>query len=95
MLKSIEQLLVKKVFTIKDLAFILGKQTQTIRKWEQKGIISKCANYSDNGWRQYNRQEFADKLEEVLNYKWERNTVFNPGQIQSVINYLRMDVNKK
>lgn len=89
MLKSIEDLLAKETFTIKDLAFILCKQTQTIRKWEKKGIISKCKHYGNNGWRQYNRLEFADVLEEVLNYKWERNTIFNPGQILLVINYLR------
>jgi len=90
MLKSIDELLSKKTYTIKDLAFIFGKQTQTIRKWEQKGIISKCNNYGDNGWRQYTRLEFARKLEEVLNYSWERKTIFNIGQVQLVINHLRL-----
>lgn len=97
MLKSIDELLAKKIYTIKDLAFIFGKQTQTIRKWERKGIVSKCNNYGNNGWRQYNCLEFAKVLEEVLNYPWERKTIFNSGQIQSVINYLRSkeDINGK
>jgi DNA-binding transcriptional MerR regulator len=89
MLKSIDTLLAKELFTIKDLAYILDKQTQTIRKWEKKGVISKCGNYGSNGWRQYNRLEFANILEEILNYPWERNTIFNAGQIQLVINYLK------
>jgi hypothetical protein len=89
MLKSIDVLLAKEIFTIKDLAFILDKQTQTIRKWEKKGIITKCNNYGTNGWREYNRLEFANILEQVLNYPWERNTIFNAGQVKLVINYLK------
>lgn len=86
---TIEEILVKQVFTIKDLSKVLDKKSQTIRKWEQKGIISKCGNYSNNGWRQYNRNEFADVLEEIINYSWERNTIYNIGQIQYLINLLR------
>lgn len=85
----IEELLLKEFFTIKDLSNILDKKSQTIRKWEQKGIITKCTNYSENGWRQYNKQEFADTLEEIINYPWERNTIYNIGQVQYLINLLR------
>lgn len=85
----INEMLLKNIFTIKDLSKILDKKSQTIRKWEKKGIIPKCGNYSDNGWRQYNRQEFASVLEEVINYPWERNTIYNIGQIQYLVNLLK------
>lgn len=86
----INEMLLKQIFTIKDLSKVLCKKSQTIRKWEKKGIISKCNNYSENGWRQYNRQEFANVLEEIINYPWERSTIYNIGQIQYLINLLKM-----
>lgn len=89
MLKSIDEILIKKVFTIQDLSFILGKQSQTIRKWEQKGIIPKCKKYNNAGWREYNRNEFANILEIILNHNWKRNIIYNPGKVQIIINYLR------
>lgn len=85
----INEMLLKQTFTIKDLSKILDKKSQTIRKWEQKGIISKCNHYSDNGWRQYNRLEFAGVLEEIINYPWERNAIYNIGQIQYLVNLLK------
>lgn len=88
-MEVINEMLMKSVFTIKDLSKVLDKQSQTIRKWERKGIISKCGHYADNGWRQYNRQEFADVLEEIINYPWERNTIYNIGKIQYLVNLLK------
>lgn len=84
----VNELSVKQIFTIKDLSIILDKQSQTIRKWERKGIISKFNNYGSNGWREYNREQFAKILEDVLNYPWERNTIYNRGYIQYLINTL-------
>jgi DNA-binding transcriptional MerR regulator len=49
----------KEYFNIKDLAKIVKKETQTIRSWEAKGIIQKPQNRSDNGWREYSRNESA------------------------------------
>ena len=89
MLTGIDPIVTKEIFTIKDLSYVFHKQSQTIRKWEQKGIIPKCSTYGDNGWRQYNKQEFADVLEHAINYKWQRKTIINPGQIRLMINYLR------
>ena len=83
MLQSIDPIIVKEYFSIKDLAKVVNKQSQTIRKWEKKGVISKCKNYGDNGWRQYNRQEFADVLDEILNYPWKRNCLINRLQIRN------------
>lgn len=91
MIFKIEEIVIKEIFTIKDIARILGKKTQTIRKWEHKGIISKCSNYGSNGWRQYDREEFANILEQILDYPWRRNVIYNPGQIQLIINYLKKD----
>lgn len=93
MQKIIEELSLKNMFNIKDLSLVLGKQTQTIRKWEQKGIIPKCKSYGNNGWREYTRQEFANILETVINYPWERNSIYNIGYIQYLINILRMGDN--
>lgn len=92
MTKIVNRLMFKQIYTIKDLALILNKKTQTIRKWENKGIISKCKNYSDNGWREYSRIEFANILEEIINYPWERNNLRHIGYIQYLINTLKMEV---
>lgn len=89
MKKMIEELSVKKIFTIQDLSKVLGKKTQTIRKWEIKGIIPKCKTYSSNGWREYNREEFANILETIVNYPWQRNTISNIGYVQYLINLLK------
>lgn len=91
MQKIISELSLRRIFTIKELSLVLGKKTQTIRKWEQKGIIPKCKNYSSNGWREYSKNEFADILEIIINYPWERKTIHNIGYIQYLINILRME----
>lgn len=88
-MKSIDEILIKQVFNIKDLAYILNKKPQTIRKWETKGIIPKCNNYGNNGWREYTRKELANILETILNYPWKRLTIYNPGQVQKIIFYLK------
>lgn len=93
MLNSIDEILAKKIFTVKDLAFVIGKKTQTIRKWEKKGIIPKCKNYGSNGWREYDCEEFANILETILDYPWKRDIIYNPGQLQLIINYLRRNIN--
>lgn len=84
----INVLSLKKIFTIKDLCNITNKKSVTIRKWEKKGIINKY-NHGANGWRQYTVDEFIDTLERILNYPWQRNTIYNKGQIQLLVNNLK------
>jgi DNA-binding transcriptional MerR regulator len=79
----------KEYFNIKDLAKIVKKETQTIRSWEAKGIIQKPQNRSDNGWREYSRNELATVLESILSYNWQRKVIKNEIEIQHIIDCLR------
>lgn len=78
----------KESYTIKDLASIVKKETNTIRSWEHKNIISKPGK-SSNNWRQYSKEELADTLETVLNFDWDRKVIKNKAEIQYAIDRLR------
>ena len=74
----------KNEYDIKDLRTLLNRQAQSIRKWERKGIIP-TARKGPNGYRIYNRKEFAYTLECILDHDWERDIFYNAGQIQVLI----------
>ena len=77
-------------FVAKDVCKALNKSPLTIRKWEREGIIKPPSLRDSRNWRVYSRSEFADLLEDVLDYPWKNNVFDNPGQIQLLIIYLRM-----
>lgn len=78
----------KESYTIKDLAILVRKETNTIRSWEHKNIINKPGK-SSNNWRQYSKDELADTLETVLNFDWDRKVIKNKSEIQYAIDRLR------
>jgi DNA-binding transcriptional MerR regulator len=84
-----DELLNKNSFNIRDLATIVKKETQTIRSWETKGIIPKPSLKSENGWREYTKEDLANTLEAILNYSWQRKVIKNESEIQYIIDYLR------
>ena len=84
-----ENIIQKEEFNIKDLAKIVNKQTQTVRSWEKKGIISKPENKYENGWRKYTKEDLADALDSILKYNWERKVIKNESEIEFIISYLR------
>ena len=83
-----EEFFLKVHYTIKDLAKIVKKETNTIRSWENKGIIRK-PNKSSNNWRHYSREDMALALEMILSYPWDRNVIKNKTEIEYAIDRLR------
>lgn len=83
-----DNILEKETFNIKDLANIVKKETQTIRSWENKGIIKKPSKNPKN-WREYTKKELIETLETILNYPWERKVIKNTSEIQYIIDTLR------
>lgn len=89
MTKEIRKILLKEVYTIQDVATIVGKTTATVRSWETKKITPKLKNKSENGWKQYTRRDLENLLEHLLNYKWERKVINNVEDLEFIIRYCR------
>lgn len=91
----IEKLDQKKFYTIKDICEVTKKKSDTIRSWERKGIIKKPSEtiykvgFCNAGWRKYSREEFVQVLQDILDYKWERDTIKNRTEIEVYIQYLK------
>lgn len=88
-----EKIVLKNEFNIKDLSKITKKQTNTIRSWEQKGIIDKPKYKDSKGWRTYSKNEFIDCLEKIINYSWQRNVIKNKEDIELIILFLKGEIN--
>ena len=91
----IAELVEKEQYKVPDVCKALNKSPLTIRKWEREGIIKPPSLRDSRNWRVYSRSEFADLLEDVLDYPWKNNVFDNPGQIQLLIIYLGMGESKQ
>jgi hypothetical protein len=85
----LEDLLEKEDFNIQDLSKILKRETQTVRVWEKKGIISKADKRGQNNWRVYSRKQLVVVLEQILSYPWQRQVVKNSSEVNYVIDFLK------
>lgn len=85
---TLENILIKEVFNIQDLAEVTKRKTQTIRSWEKKGIIKDADMRNENNWRQYSKQRFVEVLQQILNHPWERQVIKNTAEVEYVINEL-------
>lgn len=86
-----KKILNKEFFDIRDLATIVKKETQTIRSWEKKNIISKPEQKSIHGqkeWRKYSKEDLANTLQTILDYPWERKIIKNEKEIEYIIDFL-------
>ena len=70
-----EKIIKKDRFVIGDFAIIVNKKSDTIRNWEERGIIEKPTVNPKTKWREYTREELICNLKKVLNFNWDRNTL--------------------
>jgi DNA-binding transcriptional MerR regulator len=87
--KKMDKLLEKTAYDIRDVAEIFDRDTETIRSWERKEIISKPEERFDNGWRKYTPDTLAKLLQRILDYNWERNVIKNKDEIKEIIYKLK------
>jgi len=84
-----EDFIYKKFYDIRDLAEIFGKETQTIRSWERKGIIKKPPKNPFNEWRRYSRKDLIEILIIIINHPWERSVIKNMDEIKQLLEILK------
>ena len=64
-----EKIIKKDRFVIGDFAIIVNKKSDTIRNWEERGIIEKPTVNPKTKWREYTREELICNLKKVLKCK--------------------------
>lgn len=83
----------KEEFDIKDLSTIVGRESQTVRKWEKDQIILGSDKRDAKNWRVYSRKRFIEILDQIMNYDWKRDR-FNEEkseEIQYIIELLKKE----
>ena len=88
-MRNLEKTLNKKEFTIKDVAEIIQRETQTVRMWEKKGFISEADMRATNNWRVYSPQKMIEVLEQILSRDWKRQVIKNVQEVKHFIQELK------
>ena len=88
-MKNIDDILKKQQLNIKDLAYIINRETQTIRVWEKKGIISEADMRAENNWRLYSRKRAVEVLEQIINHSWKRQVIKNVAEVKNIVDQLK------
>ena len=88
-MSNFEYILKRDTFNIKDLAKIINRETQTIRVWEKKGIISEADMRGENNWRLYSKNRLIEVLEQIINYDWKRQVIKNTVEVYHLIEELK------
>ncbi len=88
-LRNLDKLLKKENFSIKDIAEIIQRETQTVRMWEKKGLISESDMRASNNWRMYSRERMIIVLNQILNHNWKRQVIKNTQEVKCFIEELQ------
>jgi DNA-binding transcriptional MerR regulator len=88
-LRNLESLFKKSEFNIKDVAYIIQRETQTVRMWEKKGFIYEADMRAENNWRMYSTKRLIEVLEQILNRDWKRQVIKNVQELRYCIDELK------